>query len=90
MNRTAGSGLIGIGVVVAVAGAIMKYAVTVQNQHHFNITSAGMILLIAGIVMFAMGVIVVALGTRRRTTLRENVRMTPQGRQRVEERDDWA
>lgn len=88
MDRTAGTGLIGGGAVIAVVGAILKYAVTVTNSHGFNVNTAGLILLIAGIVLFALGIIVVAAGARRRTTIREDVRATPGGQHRVEQRDD--
>ena len=88
MDRTAGTGLIGSGVVIAVIGAILKYAVTLTNTGGFNLNTAGLILLIAGIVLFALGVTVIALGGRRRVTIREDVRSTGQGQERVQQRSD--
>src|SRR5437899_1929002 len=61
MDRTAGTGLIGSGVVIAVVGAILKYAVTLTNTAGFNLNTAGLILLIAGIVLFALGVMIIAV-----------------------------
>lgn len=90
MDRAAGTGLVGFGVVVAVIGAILKYAVSVSATSGFSINTAGLILLIAGIVIFLIGVLALALGGRRRTTIREDVRATPQGQSRVQERDDWV
>ncbi|MGA8015170.1 MAG: hypothetical protein WCB85_04550 [Candidatus Dormiibacterota bacterium] len=87
MERTAGSSLIGLGVVIAVVGALLKYAVTITSTG-FNINTAGLILLIAGIVMFAIGLVVLAAGGRRRVTIREDVRTSPEGQQRMQRRDD--
>lgn len=89
MYRGAGSGLIGLGVVLGVVGAILKYAVSVETEG-FNINTMGLILMIAGIVVFAVGAIVLALGGRpRRTSVREDIQQTPTGTTRVEEtRDD--
>lgn len=88
MDRSAGTGLIGFGIVVAVAGAIMRYAITVRSSHNFNLYDIGLILLIAGIVLFALGLLVVLAGSRRRTMIRQDVRATPQGQVRYEQRDD--
>lgn len=88
MDRAAGTGLIGGGAVIAVVGGILKYAVTVTNSHGFNVNTAGLILLIAGIVLFVLGLVVVAAGSRRRTTIREDLRSTPEGQYRVQQRDD--
>jgi hypothetical protein len=106
VERTAGTGLIGVGAVLAVVGAILKYAVsiTVSQGRHFNVNTAGEILLIAGIVLFVTGLAFVGLAyaqTRRRTTapredyrmrddvrMRDDARTMPDGRQRVQGWDD--
>jgi membrane-bound ClpP family serine protease len=88
MDRTAGSSLIGLGVVIAVVGALLKYAVTIAATNGFNINTAGLILLVAGIVIFAIGLVVLATGNRRRVTIHEDVRTSPQGQYRVQQRDD--
>jgi hypothetical protein len=41
---------IGVSLLLIAVGAIMKWAVTVDNPHGFNINTAGVILLIVGIV----------------------------------------
>ena len=87
MYRGAGTGLIGGGVVLAVIGAILKYAISVDTSG-FNINTIGVILLIAGIALFVIGVIVIAAGGRRHTVVEEDVRETPSGASRVEERRD--
>lgn len=88
MDRSAGTGLAGFGVVLAIAGAVMRYAVTVRSTHNFNLHDAGLILLIAGIVLFAVGLLALLAGGRRRTTIREDVRATPEGQVRYERRND--
>jgi hypothetical protein len=88
--RGAGTGLIGLGVVMGVIGAILKYAVSVDTTG-FNINTIGLILLIAGIALFVIGVVVLALGSSRRSYSREDIHQTPTGQSRVEEtRDDLA
>ncbi|MGH9102740.1 MAG: DUF6458 family protein [Acidimicrobiales bacterium] len=90
MTRQAGSGLMGLGVVVAAIGAILAFAVTAQAPG-FSIHEIGIILLIVGIVTFVIALfLVVAGGSGRRTrsTVREDVRNTPQGHQRVVQEED--
>jgi hypothetical protein len=48
MNRGAGTGLIGLGIILTVVGAILDWAVTVTTSG-FNINSVGVILLVVGI-----------------------------------------
>jgi len=88
MDRTGGTSLIGFGAVLAVVGAILKYAVTLTNTQGFNVNTAGLILLIAGIVLFVVGILVLAFGGRRQVTIREDVRNTGQGQERIQERSD--
>ena len=89
MNRTSGIGLTGFGVVLVVIGAILRFAVTVHTSG-FNIHKIGDILLLVGIVLVIISVAIIALGSRTRTTTRTDVRATPDGQQRVEQRDDWG
>lgn len=57
----------GISLVLIAAGAIMRWAVTVNNSHGFNINTAGLILLIVGIVGLIASV--AYMTTRRRTNV---------------------
>lgn len=89
MTRSSGTGLLGLGVVLAVIGAILRFAVSVHTSG-FNIHKIGDIMLVVGIIAFVAGLIVVGLGAKRRTTARTDIRETPLGEQRVEQRDDWG
>ena len=81
-------GLLVFGIVLVVAGAIMRYAVTVKTKG-FNIHDAGVILLLTGIGVTVVSLLVVFVGGRSRSTIRQDVRETPGGQQRTEERTDW-
>jgi hypothetical protein len=87
MNRSAGTGLLGLGIVMVVVGAILEFAVTANTQG-FNINTIGLILLIVGIVAFVAGALTMVLGSSRRTTVREDVHTTPGGQERIAERQD--
>ena len=89
MNRSSGIGLMALGIVLIVVGAIMRYAVSVHTTG-FSIHTAGIILLLVGIGVFVLSVLIFVLGGRSRSTLRTDVRETPSGQQRTEERDDWS
>jgi uncharacterized membrane protein YidH (DUF202 family) len=89
MNRTSGIGLTGFGVVLVVIGAILRFAVTVHTSG-FNVHKIGDILLLVGIVLVIVSLAIIAMGSRTRTTTRTDVRATPDGQQRVEQRDDWG
>lgn len=89
MTRSSGAGLLGLGVVLTVIGAILRFAVSVHTSG-FNIHKVGDIMLVVGIIAFVAGLMVVALGAKRRTTARTDIRETPHGEQRVEQRDDWG
>jgi uncharacterized membrane protein YidH (DUF202 family) len=89
MNRTSGIGMTGFGIVLVVVGAILRFATTVTTSG-FNIQKIGDILLIAGIVLVLISLAIIAMGSRTRTTMRTDVRATPEGQQRVEQRDDWG
>lgn len=80
MYRGAGTGLIGLGVVLVVIGAILDYAVTATTSG-LNINTVGVILLIGGICCAVIGLIIFGVGSFRQTTLRENVRNSPDGGQ---------
>lgn len=89
MNRGAGTGLIAFGLVLAIVGAILEFAVTATTRG-ININVVGMIVLIVGVVSFVVGCVVLAVGGRQRTIVTQDVRDTPHGQARVEERDDWS
>ncbi len=89
MNRGAGTGLMALGIVLVVAGAIMRYAVTATTRG-FDIHQAGIILLLVGVGVVVISVLVLALGGRSRSTTQMDIRQTPGGQQRTEQRDDWA
>ena len=76
-----------LGAVMAVVGAILRFAVSVSTSG-FSIHTVGDILLIAGIVIFLASILVLVLGSGRRTRIREDVQQTPSGQTRIEERDD--
>jgi beta-lactamase regulating signal transducer with metallopeptidase domain len=88
-SRTTGGGLMGLAVVLVVIGAIMRFAVTITTSG-FNIHKVGDILLLVGIVLAVLSVALIVMGSRRRVTTRTDVRGTPTGEQRVEERQDWG
>jgi membrane-bound ClpP family serine protease len=87
MSRGTGTGLIGLGLVLVVIGAILKFAVTVTTTG-FNINAVGVILLVVGICSVLIGGSIFAMGANRRTTTRESVQYTPGGRERVVEHHD--
>ena len=89
MNRGAGAGLMVFGIVLVVVGAIMRFAVS-AHASGFNIHKAGFILLLVGIGVFVVSVLVLALGGRSRTTTQTEIRQTPAGQQRTDQRDDWS
>lgn len=57
MNRGTGTGFLGLGlgIVLLIVGALMRYAVT-ATADGFSINTAGVILLWAGVVAFILGV----------------------------------
>jgi len=59
-------------------GAILKWAVTVNNPHGFNINTAGVILLIVGLVGLVVSIIWMSM--RRKTNV---VQQTPVGASRT-------
>ena len=88
MNRSSGIGLMVLGVVLVVVGAIMRFAVSAKTSG-FDIHKTGIILLLVGIGVFVVSVLLLALGGRSRTTTQTEIRQTPAGQQRTDQRDDW-
>ena len=89
MGRGTGSGLIGLGVVLTIAGAIMRYAVT-ASPSGFDVVTAGGILLLVGILAILIGLCLVVFGGRTSTTEREQITATPHGEERVTEHEGWV
>jgi beta-lactamase regulating signal transducer with metallopeptidase domain len=85
MNR--GAGLMGFGVVLAVVGAILEFAVTASAKG-FNIHTIGVILLVVGIVSFVVGLALMISGGSRRSSVREEVHTTAGGQERTVDRRD--
>ncbi|HZR49076.1 MAG TPA: DUF6458 family protein [Streptosporangiaceae bacterium] len=88
-SRNTGGGLLGLAVVLIVIGAILRFAVTVTTSG-FNIHKVGDIMLVVGIVLAVLSVVLIVMSSRRRTTTRTDIRGTPAGEQRVQERQDWG
>jgi hypothetical protein len=89
MNRSSGIGLMALGIVLVVVGAIMKFAVSAKTSG-FNINKAGLILLLVGIGVFVVSLLILVLGGRSRSTTRTDIRETPSGQQQTEQKDDWS
>lgn len=87
MSRGTGTGLLGLGIVLLIVGALMRYAVTATTEG-FSINTAGVILLWAGIVAFVVGLTVMLMGSQRRSMSQSSVQQTPTGEVRTEERID--
>jgi len=88
-NRSTGGGLMGLAVVLIIVGAIMRFAVSVTTSG-FNIHKVGDILLLVGILLAILSLVLLVMGSRRRVTTRTDIRGTPVGEQRVQEREDWG
>ena len=78
-----------LGIVLVVVGAIMKFVVSAKTSG-FDIHKTGIILLLVGIGVFVVSVLLLALGGRSRTTTQTEIRQTPAGQQRTDQRDDWS
>jgi membrane-bound ClpP family serine protease len=87
MSRGTGTGFLGLGIVLLIVGALMRYAVTATTEG-FNINTAGVILLWAGVVAFILGVTFMIAGSQRRSTTQSSVQQTASGEVRTEERID--
>lgn len=86
MNRGVGTSSMAFGAALAVVGAIMRYAVSVDTTG-FNIHMAGVILLFAGIGLMLFGLVAVMLGGRSKSSRQESVQTTPAGQIRTSEQD---
>lgn len=65
-----GAGGLVTSIIVFAVGAILDWAVTVQDQHGFNVSKVGVILMIVGVVGAVLSIIVMAVGnTHRRQTI---------------------
>jgi hypothetical protein len=89
MNKGAGTGLLGLGIVLVVVGAIMRYAITAKATG-FDVHQAGIILLLVGIGVCVLSLFIFAFAGKSRSTTRTDVRETPSGQERTEQRDDWS
>jgi hypothetical protein len=89
MNRNPGVGVMVFGVVLVVVGAIMDFAVSATTSG-FDIHKTGVILLLVGIALFVVGLLIFVLGSRSRSTTKTDVRETPSGQERTEQKDDWS
>jgi uncharacterized membrane protein YidH (DUF202 family) len=89
MNRGSGVGLTVFGIVLVTVGAVLRFAVS-AHAAGFNIHTAGIILLLVGIGIVVLSLIILALGGKSRSTMRTDIRETPSGQQRTEQRDDWG
>jgi uncharacterized protein YjeT (DUF2065 family) len=87
MEKSSGATFIGLGIVLVIAGAVMRYAVTVSTEG-FDIHTAGVIALIAGLVSVAIGLLLLMWPSRRRSVTTDRYVNTPDGQERVQERDD--
>src|SRR5207302_10684599 len=61
MNRSSGAGLLGLGIVLVVVGAILEFAVTATAKG-FSVHTVGIILLWVGIVAFVLGLVFMITG----------------------------
>jgi uncharacterized membrane protein YidH (DUF202 family) len=89
MNRNSGIGLTAFGAVLVIVGAILRFATTVTTSG-FNVHKIGDILLVVGILLVAISIFMITMGSRSRSTTRTEVRDTPAGQQRTQQRDDWG
>jgi hypothetical protein len=63
MSRSSGIGLLSLGIVLGIVGAILRFAVSVHTSG-FNIHKIGDILLLGGIVAFVVGLVLLAMAAR--------------------------
>ena len=87
INRTSSMGLLVFGIVLAIVGAILRFAVKVTTTG-FDIHQAGVILLVVGIAVAVVALVLLVVGSRTRSTMTESTRETPTGQVRTQERSD--
>ena len=71
MNRTTGTSILVLGIVLGVVGAIMYWAVTAKADG-FDINAAGLILFWVGIVTAVIGLVLTFMGSRSTTVRRSD------------------
>jgi H+/Cl- antiporter ClcA len=71
MNRTTGTSILVLGIVLGVVGAIMYWAVTAKADG-FDINAAGLILFWVGIVTAVIGLVLTFVGSRSTTVRRSD------------------
>jgi hypothetical protein len=86
MKRTSDMGLLVFGIVLAVVGAIMRFAVEVTTEG-FNIHTAGVIMLVVGILASVVALVLLGLNRTSRSTTTERILETPTGQVRTEQRN---
>ena len=89
INRTSSMGLLVFGIVLAIVGAILRFAVEVTTTG-FDIHQAGVILLLVGIAVAVVALVLLVVGSRSRSTMTESTRETPTGQVRTQERSDTS
>ena len=89
INRTSSMGLLVFGIVLAIVGAILRFAVKVTTTG-FDIHQAGVILLWVGIAVAVVALVLLVVGSRSRSTMTESTRETPTGQVRTQERSDTS
>lgn len=87
MKRTSDMSLLVFGIVLAVIGAVMRFAVEVTTKG-FNIHTAGVIMLVVGILASVVALVLLGLNRTSRSTMTERILETPTGQVRTEERSD--
>ena len=70
MDRTRGTSVLVLGIVLGVVGAIMYWAVT-ANTDGFNINTAGLILFWVGVITAIIGLVLTLMGNRTTTVHRD-------------------
>jgi hypothetical protein len=83
MNR-AGTGVLVLGIILGVVGAVMYWAVTVTTPG-FNVNTAGLILFWVGVIVAILGLVIALTGSRSTSSRTEDVTYTPSGQTRYEE-----
>ncbi len=87
MDRGPGASFIGFGLVLIIAGALMRFAITVHTDG-FNINTGGVIAMVVGLAAVVLGLVMLLLPSRRKSITSERYVETPVGQERVQERDD--
>jgi len=89
MSRNSGIGLVSLGIVLGMVGAILRFATSVHTSG-FNIHKIGDILLLGGIVAFVVGLVILAMGARSGSTAGPEVSEAPSSQPGSGERDGWG